>query len=105
MTYFKVSGIFQVDINALLFKIILTALMLFLRRNIVGKWTDKDTSNETGDSSSKVAEAEHDARDDGEKAGIFERGNNEKNSERFSRDDSAGQAATSFWDSIFGSKK
>lgn len=68
----------------------------------MGKWTDADTSNYSGDSSSKVAEAEHTARDDATNAGVFERGNSEKNSERFSRDDDSGSAATGFWNSIFG---
>ncbi|MCG2695187.1 hypothetical protein L6261_03865 [Candidatus Parcubacteria bacterium] len=71
----------------------------------MGKWSDVDTSKYTGDSTSKVAEAEHQARDDAEKSGLFERGNSEKNKERFSRKDESGSAATSFWDSIFGSKK
>lgn len=70
----------------------------------MGKWTDSDTAAHSGDSTSKVAEAEHNARDDAEKAGIFERGNSSKNSERFSRNDESGQAAGGFWSSIFGSK-
>ncbi len=76
-----------------------------MRRCIMGKWTDADTSKYSGDSSGKVAEAEHQARDDATKDGVFERGNSSKNSECFSRDDSSGQAATGFWSSIFGSKK
>lgn len=68
-------------------------------------WKDSDTAKESGDSSSKVAEAGHDFRDHATEAGVFERGNSSKNSERFSRDDSAGKAAGGFWDSIFGSKK
>ena len=71
----------------------------------MGKWTDSDTSAHSGDSGSKVAAAEHDARDDAQKAGVFERGNSSKNSERFSRTDSAGKAAGGLWNSIFGSKK
>ena len=69
---------------------------------VVGKWSDSDTSGHSGDSSSKVAAAEHDARDDATRDGIFERGNSAKNSERFSRDDSSGKEAGGFWSSIFG---
>lgn len=58
-----------------------------------------------GDSSSKAAAAEHDARNHATEAGVFERGNNEKNSKPFSRTDSSGSAAMSLWDAIFGSKK
>jgi len=68
----------------------------------MGKWTGNDTSKYSGDSSSKVAKAEHDARDSAEKSGFFSRGDSSKNSERL-RDDSG--KATSFWNSIFGSKK
>lgn len=68
----------------------------------MGKWTDSDTSAHSGDSSSKVAAAEHDARDHATEEGVFERGNSSKNSERFSRDDDSGKAATGFWASIFG---
>lgn len=68
----------------------------------MGKWTDADTSAQTGDSSSKVAEAAHDARDHATKSGDFERGSDSKNSERFSRSDESGEKATSFWKSIFG---
>ena len=68
----------------------------------MGKWTHEDTSDYSGDSTSKVSEAEHQARDDAEKSGVFERGNSQKNSEKF-KDDSG--EATSFWNSIFGSKK
>jgi len=68
----------------------------------VGKWTDKDTADYSGDSPSKVTEAGHDARDHATDAGVFERGNSDKNSERFSRDDDSGKAATGFWGSIFG---
>lgn len=68
----------------------------------MGKWTDKDTSDYSGDSSSKVAKAEHDARDDGAKAGFFERGNSEKNSTPFPKDDESGERATGFWKSLFG---
>lgn len=70
----------------------------------MGKWTDSDTSKQSGDSSSKVSEASHDARDHATDAGLFERGNDSKNSERFSRDDDSGQRAGGFWDSIFGKK-
>lgn len=71
----------------------------------MGKYTDADTKAESGDSSSKVAEAGHDARRDAEKAGLHERGNDSKNSQRFSKDDESGRQATGFWNSIFGSKK
>lgn len=70
----------------------------------MGKWTDADTAKHSGDSTSQVANAEHTARDDAAKSGEFERGNSSKNSERFSRDDSAGHAASGFWGSIFGRK-
>ncbi|OGD68845.1 hypothetical protein A2996_02300 [Candidatus Campbellbacteria bacterium RIFCSPLOWO2_01_FULL_34_15] len=69
------------------------------------KWTVKDTADYTGDSTSKASAAEHQARDDAEKAGVFERGNDEKNSKPFNKDDASGKEATSFWDSLFGSKK
>ncbi len=71
----------------------------------MGKWTESDTAKETGDSSSKVAAAEHQARDDATKEGVFERGNSSKNSERFSKTDESGQRSESFWSSIFGSGK
>ena len=70
----------------------------------MGWWSDSDTSRETGDSGSKVARASHDARDDATKDGIFERGNNAKNRERFSRDSESGKEAGGFWSSIFGRK-
>ena len=66
----------------------------------MGKYSDNTSSS--GDSSSKAAEAEHDARDHATEAGVFERGNSSKNSERFSRDDNSGHAAGGFWSSIFG---
>lgn len=65
-------------------------------------WTNADTASETGDSSSQAAAAAHQARDDAEAAGLFERGNSDKNSQRFSRDDDSGKEATGFWKSIFG---
>jgi len=68
----------------------------------MGKWTDIDTSKQSGDSSSKISEAEHDARDHATESGFFERGNDSKNSERFSKTYESGERATSFWDSIFG---
>ncbi len=37
-------------------------------------WTDKDTQKETGDSTSKIAYAEHTARDDAENGGYLKRG-------------------------------
>lgn len=69
------------------------------------KWTHEDTAKQTGDSTSKVAAAEHQARDDATKAGLFERGNSEVNSKPFSKTDESGSQATSLWNSIFGSKK
>lgn len=71
----------------------------------MSKWTDKDTAKYSGDSTSKVSHAEHVARDDATKSGLFERGNSSKNSQRFSRTDDSGQRATGFWDSLFGNKK
>lgn len=71
----------------------------------MGKWTDGDTAKHSGDSSSKVSQAEHDARDHATKEGSFERGNSSKNSERFSRDTESGKEATGFWNSIFGGSK
>jgi len=70
----------------------------------VGKWTDSDTSKHSGDSSDKISQAEHDARDHATESGNFERGNDSKNSERFSKTDDSGQRAESFWGSIFGKK-
>lgn len=69
---------------------------------LMGKWTDADTAKHSGDSSSKVAAAEHQARDDGEEAGVFKRGDSDTNSERFSRTDESGEKASGFWKSIFG---
>lgn len=68
----------------------------------MGGYSDKDTAKESGDSSSKVAEAEHHARDHATEAGVFERGNSEKNSKPFPKDDDSGKAAGGFWSSIFG---
>lgn len=68
----------------------------------MGKYTDSDNASYGGDSSSKVAEASHDARDHATSSGLFERGNNSKNSTRFK--DDTGQA-TGFWSSIFGGSK
>ena len=67
----------------------------------MGKWSDKDTAKESSDSPKEVARAEHNARDDATKAGVFERGNDKKNSTPFSRDDESGQKATGFWKSVF----
>jgi len=75
---------------------------LYFWRIIMGKYTDSDNENYGGDSSSKVSEAEHDARDHATSSGLFERGNDSKNSTRF-KDDTG--HATGFWGSIFGSKK
>lgn len=69
-------------------------------RCIVGKYSEN--TGASGDSSSQAAHAEHDARDHATEAGVFERGNSSKNSERFSRDDDSGKAAGGFWSSIFG---
>jgi hypothetical protein len=68
----------------------------------MSEWTDKDTAKETGDSLGQVASAEHDARDHAESAGVFERGNRETNTTRFSRDDESGKEASGFWSSLFG---
>lgn len=68
----------------------------------MGKWTHEDTAKETGCKTTEAAAAEHQARDDATKAGVFERGNSELNSQPFTKDDDAGQAATGFWKSIFG---
>jgi hypothetical protein len=68
----------------------------------MGRWTDKDTADYSGDSGQQVSEASHQARDDATASGDFERGNDKKNSERFSRDSDAGKAAGGFWSSIFG---
>lgn len=70
----------------------------------VGKDTTADNAERSGVSSREAAAAEHQARDDAVASGFLSRGGGSKNSERFSRDDESGQAATSFWDSIFGSK-
>lgn len=70
----------------------------------MGKWTDKDTADHSGDSLKDVARAEHQARDDATKEGIFERGNKGKNSERFSKSDNSGERASGFWSSVFGRK-
>lgn len=69
------------------------------------KWTNNDTSKYTGDSEKKVSAAEHQARKDATEEGVFERGNDEKNSKPFSKTDESGSKATSLWNSIFGSKK
>lgn len=70
----------------------------------MGKWNHSDTSEATGDTTSQAARAGHDARDDAVKSGELERGNPEKNAEPFSKTDSAGTAATGFWNTIFGKK-
>lgn len=64
----------------------------------MGKWTNEDTSKASGDSTSKAAAAGHQAREDATKAGLFERGNSEKNSRSFSRTDESGERATGFWE-------
>ena len=69
----------------------------------MGKYSDNTSLS--GDSSSKAAEAEHDARDHATEAGLFKRGDQETNSTPFPRDDDSGRAASGFWSSIFGSKK
>ena len=66
------------------------------------EWTDKDTADYSGDSSSKIAEAEHQAREDATKDGCFERGNDEKNSTPFSKSGTDDGGAGGFWKSIFG---
>lgn len=65
----------------------------------MGKYNDN--TKDSGDSSSKAAEAEHDARDHATEAGVFERGNSEKNSTPFSKDDDSGKEASGFWSSLF----
>lgn len=71
----------------------------------MSKWTNSDTSKYSGDSDSKVSAAEHQAREDATKEGIFERGNDSKNSQPLSKNDESGSRATNFWDSIFKTKK
>jgi hypothetical protein len=68
----------------------------------MGGWSHGDTAKETGSSSSEASAAAHQARDDATKSGDFERGNSDKNSRSFSRDDESGKEATGFWGSIFG---
>lgn len=68
----------------------------------MARWTDKDTAKYSGDSTSKVAAAEHQARDDATKEGLFSRGDSAKNSQPFSRVDKTGREAMSFFESIFG---
>ncbi len=69
----------------------------------MGKYDDNIASS--GDSSSKAAQAEHDARKHATDADLFKRGDDSKNSKPFSKDDESGRQATGFWNSIFGSKK
>jgi len=68
----------------------------------MGLFSSADTAKETGDSSSQAAKASHDARDHATSSGLFSRGDSEKNSKPFSRDDDSGKAASGFWKSIFG---
>ena len=65
-------------------------------------WDYEDTKNYNGASSKEISRAEHKARDDAEKAGVFKRGDDAKNRQRFSRNDESGKKAQSFWDGIFG---
>lgn len=65
---------------------------------IVGKYSDNTSSS--GDSSSKAAEAEHDARDHATKDGVFERGNDVKNSTPF--ENTPGGWASGFADALSG---
>lgn len=67
----------------------------------MGFWSSSDTQAHSGDSAKHVSQAEHDSRNDAEKAGLFERGDDEKNSQPFSRTDNSGHQAESFWKSIF----
>jgi len=69
------------------------------------EYDEKDAARETDSSLSEVAENWHKARDDAEDYGCFERGNDEKNSTPFSKDELPDGGADSFWDSIFGGKK
>lgn len=71
----------------------------------MGKWTDADTAKETGDSLKQVAEAEHQAREDATRVGLFERGNSEKNSQRFPGNDDTAKEAKGFFSRLFGSSK
>lgn len=62
--------------------------------------TEKDTAKETNCSIKEARAAEHDARNHGTEAGVFERGNDEKNSEPF--DNSPGGWASGFADALSG---
>ena len=68
----------------------------------MSKWTDSDTSSFSGDSNHKVRAAEHDAREHATKSGVFERGNDSKNSKTFSKNTKDGKRAQSFFKSLFG---
>jgi hypothetical protein len=64
-----------------------------------------DAAKETGSSVKEASGAWHQARDDAVSSGHLTRGEKDGGgSGSFSRSDSSGQAATSFWESIFGSK-
>ena len=65
----------------------------------MGKWTNKDTSDHSGDSSSKVSEAAHQARNDAEKSGDFERGNDENHHR--DADYSSWQQLKEYWKSPY----
>jgi len=62
--------------------------------------SEKDTARETGCSIKEARASEHDARNHATEAGVFERGNSSKNSERF--DNSPGGWVSGFWDAIRG---
>lgn len=70
----------------------------------MSKYTEKDAQDHTGANSSReVARAWHCARDDAAKSGHLIRGSKSTSDSRpFSKSDSSGQMATSWWKSIFG---
>ncbi|MFZ2593526.1 MAG: hypothetical protein WAX38_01995 [Minisyncoccia bacterium] len=68
----------------------------------MGKHTGKDTADYSGDSSGRIREANHDARDHARESGFLKNGDKETNSKPFPRDDDSGKAAGGFWKSIFG---
>ena len=71
----------------------------------MGKFSNADTANHGGDSTSQASAAGHHARDQATKDGVFERGNNALNSTPFSKLEGcadAKESAGGFWSSIFG---
>jgi len=71
----------------------------------MGKDTAKDNAERSGVSEKEAKVAEHVARDDAVQGGFLGRGGSSKNTERFSKSDNSGQAATGFWGSLFGTGK